>query len=161
MSRRPAQSRTQSGISYVEVMLATTLIMIALTPMMDALSAGLQGSRQHKDMSYDRFALTQKMETVLAQPFTSLLNAAATGNSKDVPTAYSDTAGSKGRRLVYLSFYDLADTDGDTNPFTIADTNTDGDNNPYTGNGADIKVVWIRVRQEHGMAAVESLAGLQ
>jgi len=39
----------QTGLSYIEVLVATLLIAVALVPMMEALGPGLQGSEIHRE----------------------------------------------------------------------------------------------------------------
>jgi hypothetical protein len=74
-----------------------------------------------------------------------------------VPTSYSDAAGAADRVLVFLSYYDVADSDGDHDPFTLADPNTDGDNNPYTGTTPHIALLWVRCELEGTNVAFETL----
>lgn len=150
----------QRGLSYIEVIIATALIAIALVPMLEALQTGIQGANVHQSLTTDHYQLKAKMEEVLAEPFASLLNAAAAAGNKTVVSSYSDSAGVSQRRLVYLSFYDAADSDGDTNPFTLLDPNTDADNNPYTGSDVVIDLLWIRVEIENSVQAFESLTSL-
>lgn len=147
----------QRGLSYVEVIIAAALIAIALVPMLEALQSGIQGAGIHQSLTTDHYQLKAKMEEVLAEPFTNLLSAAAAAGNKTTPTSYSDSAGSSQRRLVYLSFYDAGDTDGDTDPFTILDANTDADNNPYTGTDVVIDLLWVRIEIENSVQAFETL----
>ena len=97
------------------------------------------------------------MEQVLAEPFTNLLSAAATAGSSTTASSYSDTAGNAQRRVVYLSFYDAANTDADNDPFTILDANSDADNNPYTGSDVVIDLLWLRVEIENSTQNFETL----
>ena len=71
----------QSGLSYIEVLIATLLIVIALVPMMDALQPGLQGSQIHRDRAEINFALAGKLETLLSESFADL-DAAASEESE-------------------------------------------------------------------------------
>jgi hypothetical protein len=98
------------------------------------------------------------METVLAEPFSSLRAAAASAGAPTMPSSYSDAAGATDRMLVYLSYYDAGDSDGDGNPFTLLDPNADGDGNPYTGTSPRITLLWVRVAIEGTALAFESLA---
>jgi len=149
--------RYQCGFSYMEVMAATVIMAVALVPALNSLQTGVQGAAIHESMATDHYQLLAKSEAVLAEPFTSLLNAAAMAGDKTTPSNYSDAVGAPQRRLVYLSFYDAGNSDGDTNPFTIADANTDADNNPYTGTDVDIDLLWLRVEIEASALAIETL----
>ena len=59
---------SQVGFSYTEVLVATALIAVALIPMLDALTPGLQGVQIHREQAEIHFVLQGKMEEVLAQP---------------------------------------------------------------------------------------------
>lgn len=128
----------QKGFSYVEVLVATTLIAIALVPAMNALQTGVKGANVHQALTTEYYSQLKKMEELQATPFTSLLNAAKVAINNTTPTSFSDTAGTANRNLVYIALYDA-----DASPFTITDTNVDGDNDPYTGNTANL--LWVKV----------------
>ena len=147
----------QAGFSYVEVMVATVLLVVALVPMLDALQTGIQGASIHESITTDHYQLVAVTEEVLAEPFTTLLTAAAVAGNKNTPSSYSDATGTPVRRLVYLSFYDAGNSDGDNDPFTILDANTDADNNPYTGTDVDISLLWIRTEIEASQQSIETL----
>ena len=147
----------QQGISYVEVMVATVLIAILLVPALEALQTGINGADIHEDYAVDHYQLVSKFEEVLAKPFSTLLSASAIEGSYTTATSYSDAVGVANRRIVYLSYYDADDTDGDGNLFTIADADTDGDSNPYTGGDVDISLLWVRVEIENSAHAMETL----
>jgi Tfp pilus assembly protein PilV len=63
---------SQTGFSYVEVLVATVLIATALVPALDALQPGIQASQIHHVQTENRYLLTAKMEAVLAEPFADL-----------------------------------------------------------------------------------------
>lgn len=131
----------QSGVSYVEVLIAALLILISLAPMMDALRSATPSAGAHEDAATQHLHLTAILEDVLAEPF-SLLEAAATAaGNETVATSYSDLAGAANRRLVYLSLYD-----GD---------NADSDNDPFTG--ADPGLMWVRTEIEGTRMSIETL----
>ena len=157
MNTRPISSSRQQGISYVEVLVAIVLIAVSLVPAMEALQGGVQGSDVHEDYAVDHYQLVSKFEEVLAKPFDALLSTSAIAASYTAATSYSDLAGSPNRRIVYLSYYDADDSDGDGDLFTIADANTDGDSNPYTGSDVDISLLWVRVEIENSAHAMETL----
>lgn len=156
-TKKNSSPNHQVGFSYVEVMVATFILAIALVPALQSLQSGIQGVAIHESIATDHYQLVGKMEEVLAEPFANLLIAAATAANKTTLTGYSDTAGNPQRRLVFLSFYDAANSDGDADPFTIADANTDGDSNPYTGTDVDINLLWVRVEIENTIQSLETL----
>jgi len=128
----------QSGLSYIEVLVATLLIAVALVPMMEALGPGLQGSEIHRERAEVHFALTGKLEAVLAQPFDDLDAAAAAAGDYKIATSYSDLAAAVPHE-VFIWRYDV--------------DNADNDNNEFTGGEDDI--LWVRV------ATVDALTDLQ
>ncbi len=130
----------QSGLSYIEVLVATLLITTALVPMMDALGPGLQGSAIHRQSAEVHYTLAGKLEAVLAEPFTDLDAAATAAGDYQTPTSYSDLAASAPHQ-VFISRYDVDDAD------------TDGD--VFTGGEDDL--LWVRVATEGGNQALESL----
>lgn len=131
----------QSGISYIEVLIAVALIAISLTPMMDAIRTATISASVHEDAAVQHMHLIAMLENVLAEPFSSLDAAATVAGSESVVSSYSDLPGSANRRLVFLSLYD-----GD---------NADTDNNPFTGTDQDL--LWVRVEIEGTVQAIETL----
>ena len=133
----------QSGVSYVEVLIAALLISISLLPMMDAMSGATASGGAHELAAIRHTHLLGKMEDVLAEPY-SALEAAVIAPLAVAPvilSSYSDLPGTTNRRLVYLSFYD-----GD---------NADSDDNPFTGMEPDL--IWVRTQIEGTQVAVETL----
>jgi prepilin-type N-terminal cleavage/methylation domain-containing protein len=134
--------RRAAGFTYTEVLVATALIAILMLPAIDALHSGIQGSEIHAEEAGYQLSLVGKMEEVLAQPFGDLAQAADTaGGPTNLVGAYSDAAGSAGRRLVYLARYDGDDADADGDPFT----------------GTDDGLLWVRVAIEGTPHGLESL----
>jgi len=131
----------QRGFHYVEAVIATLLLTIAVAPALDALRSGLSGATLPAARLAEQYWLSAKMEGVLNQSMGALDNAATAAGSRTTPTTYSDASGTANRRLVYLARYD-----GD---------NADGDNNGFTG--ADAGLIWVRVELENGGLALESL----
>lgn len=111
----------QCGLSYIEVLVATALVVVALVPAIDALHGGVNGSQVHQAETEKAQRLQSKMEEVLAQPFGMLYALTYTTtppaelNKIDRPNpVLSDPEGS-GRRLVFLYRYDgTARTDSDS-----------------------------------------------
>ena len=131
----------QSGITYVEVLIAAALISVSLVPMMDAVRTASISAGIHEAAAVQNLHLIATLEDVLAEPFASLAAAATAAGSESTLTSYSDLAGSSNRRLVFLSSYD-----GD---------NADTDNNPFTG--TDQGLMWVRVEIEGTAQAIETL----
>lgn len=128
--------RTQSGLSYIEVLIATILIAVSLVPAVEALRGGIFGASLHQDAAADHFELKAKMEEVLAEPYALLDAAALAAVTEKTPTSYSDPSGSSKRRLVYLARYDPG-----TQGFTTFDTG----------------VLWVHVRFESRAGELETL----
>jgi hypothetical protein len=135
----------QTGISYIEVLIAVLLIAVSLIPMMDAMRGAAESSGSHEDAAVRHAHLLAKMEIVLAEPYSSLENAAIAagmgGDSWYAPSTYSDPSGAGSRRLVFLSLYDGDNADSDANPFT----------------GVDGDLMWVRTEIEGTPVAVETL----
>jgi prepilin-type N-terminal cleavage/methylation domain-containing protein len=66
----------QHGFSLVEIMVAVVLLAICAVPMGDAISSGLRASTAGVDRARELRCLRLTMETVLAEPFQKLTNAA-------------------------------------------------------------------------------------
>jgi type II secretory pathway pseudopilin PulG len=133
--------QAQLGFSYVEVLVAMTLIAVALIPAMNALRVGVSAASVHEQETVRSFALTGRMEQVLSQSFADLDAAAATAGSATVPTTYSDLAGTEDRLIVYIAGYDADNADADGNPFT----------------GVDARVLWVQVVIENTRHALTTL----
>ena len=131
----------QAGVSYIEVLVATLLILISLGPMMDALRGAAPGAAAQEDAATQILHLTAMLEEVLAEPFTFLEAAAIAAGSETAASSYSDQAGAVNRRLVYLSLYDGDNADSDDDPFT----------------GVDPGLMWVRTEIEGTLMSVETL----
>jgi prepilin-type N-terminal cleavage/methylation domain-containing protein len=147
----------QRGFSYLEVLVAVVVVAVALTPALEAIRTGFESADVHARSVQLAARAAGTLETVLAEPFATLRAEAAAAGAYKVPTSYSDSAGAADRAIVYLSYYDAGDSDGDGNPFTILDPDTDGDSNPYTGGTPHIGLLWARVEIEGTAVAFESL----
>lgn len=132
--------RRAAGLSYIEVLLATLLIAIALVPMMDALGPGLQGARIHRDQAEVHYALTGKLEEVLAQAFDDLDAAATAAGDYKIATSYSDP-GATVPHQVFIWRYDVDDADGDGDVFT----------------GGEDDILWIRVATTDAATDLQTL----
>lgn len=142
MSRKRA---AQAGFSYVEVLIAAMLIAVALVPAIDSLSIGVQAGNVHIDVAEDHHYLVDRMEGLLAEPYSALELEAVTLANPTAPSAYSDTVttddGRVLNRQVFLSPYDADNDDADGNVFTDTD---DG-------------LLWVRVELAGRGLALERL----
>lgn len=140
MTARPPQP-VQRGFSYVEVLVAVLLVAMCLPPALDALYAATRAASAHEAQIAAQYRVSGRMEEVLAASFAALDAAALAAGNPAVPTGYSDPAGTPGRLLVFLAHYDLDDADGDGDPFS----------------GAEPNLLWVRVAEENGTIALESV----
>lgn len=141
---------TQQGFSYLEVLVASLLIAIALVPALNALQTAISGNGIHQSLTVQHQQRLQKMEILKSEAYGNLLVAAKTAGSKTTATSYSDPSGSPNRLLVYLALYDA-----DADPFTLIDPNTDSDNDLYTGSTSNL--LWLRVATEGAAKSLETL----
>lgn len=145
----------QTGLTYVEVLIATIIIALALVPAMEALHTGMLGNEVYQASTAEHYAALSKMEELLAEPRATLLAAAAVAGDTVTPTSYSDAAGAPGRRLVFIGLYDTDNADADNDVFTVPDPNLDGDNDLFTGFAG---LLWVRVEIENSIIYLESLS---
>lgn len=104
--RRP----DERGFSYTEVLVSVVLLAVLLVPALEALQSGIAGS-QGASLSTRQLMLRDKMERVLAKPFAELYAETYRpgGNTaSSVSTAFSDPAGTPGRRNVVLYRHDAS-----------------------------------------------------
>ena len=137
---RKLRCHRQYGISYIEIMVATLLITVALVPMMEALGPGLQGSQVHRDLAETNFVLQGKLEQVLAESFDELDAAASKAGDFKIATVYSDT-GSSVPHEVFIWRYDIDNADADDNEFT----------------GGEDDILWVRVAAVGAPAELQTL----
>lgn len=145
MTQKYCQSRlihTTTGFSYVEVLIATLLIAITLVPALEALQGSIIGTSVHQSQSSQYYLMVDKIEYVLAEPYSNLEEAAAASANSTTATSYSDPIGTTNRRVVYLFGYDADNEDADDDPFT----------------GVDDGLLWVRVEIENTNQFIESLS---
>lgn len=131
-------ARHQSGISYVEVLVAVIIVAITVIPATNAIRGSMDAAESDSQATVNHYRLMSKLEEVLAEPFSAVF-AQAAGSA--TATVYSDTIGSVDRRVVFIATYD-----GD---------NADADNDPFTG--ADLGLLWVRVEIEGSVNALQAL----
>jgi type II secretory pathway pseudopilin PulG len=136
---------SMAGFSYVEVLIAVVLIVIALVPALDALIPGVAGSGIHETIAEDHYQLTGRLEQILVEPYGQLNSAAVAAGSPTTPTTYSDVFtypnGRQINRDVFIARYDADNADADDDPFT----------------GTDDGLLWVRVAIAGTGIAIESL----
>jgi hypothetical protein len=100
--------RRQLGFAYVEALVATVLVLLALVPMLDALGDATRSSQALVDAASRDDQLRAKMEELLSKPF-AVLNAetylAGANTTSAVSAALSDPAGTP-RRIVIVYRWD-------------------------------------------------------
>jgi len=135
--------KRQAGFSYMELLIATLLIVIMLVPALDAMQSGIQGSGIHTELARNQYRMISKMEQTLALPFAELLEQADLVADPKIliPAPFSDLAGTESRRLVFLSRYDGDNADTDDDPFT----------------GTDNGLLWVRVTIEDSPRSLETV----
>ena len=130
----------QLGLSYIEVLIATVIITVALVPMLEGLQPGLQGSEIHRNRTEVHFALKGKMEQVLTEPFTNLEAESLAAGAATSPTMYSDVAANVPHE-VFIWPWDV--------------DNVDADDDGLTGGEDDI--LWVRVSTLDGQTDLQTL----
>lgn len=138
---RPAQA----GLAYVEVLVATLLVGLALVPALEALSSGVRSAGAGSDALRAAHELHAEMERLLAEPFAALESAAAAAGDAGTPTGYSRDVVRAGAPTLHFDVY-LAPYDGD---------NADADDDPFTG--GDAGLLWLRVELAGSRHALETL----
>jgi type II secretory pathway pseudopilin PulG len=133
--------RTQHGLTYLEVLIAVVILVIAMPAALATLSHAVNQSRLYVGSVESAAKLKSTMEMMLNVAFSDLDAEALSVGSPTVATSYSESAGTPNRALVYLSRYD-----GD---------NADVDDDPFTGVDADL--LWIKVAIENRAHSFETV----
>lgn len=141
-------------MSLVEVLVAATLMTIALVPAINALNAGLSAASINVTISQEHYEAVSAMEQILAEPFSTLVSAAAGAGNETTATTYSTTLTSGVALNVFIALYDAENADSDDDPFTVPDPNLDGDNNVYSNYDG---VLWIRVAPAGSITQLDTL----
>ena len=123
-----SRRRQQVGLSYAEALVAVAVMAAALVPALDSLQTVFAGVVVHEQLRGRQQQIANRMEMLVAEPFSSLDQAARAVGSETVASSYSDPVGPD-RVLVYLSRYDGDSVDGDDDPFS----------------GTDEGLIWLRV----------------
>ena len=136
----PARLSRSYGLSYVEVIIASLLVAVALVPALEALQTGIVAARAQENYATAHYRAQSLFEQVLSQPYAELEAEAKNVNDPNMPTVYSDSTGDD-RRLVYLSNYDGDNADGDDDGFT----------------GMDDDLLWAKIEIQEVAITLETL----
>ncbi len=143
-ARRKKQNvpvRRQRGLTYLEILVATLILVIGLVPALDALRSAVMGMSSNDAYVAAQHRLSGRLEEVLTEPFGDLDTAGQAAGSPTTPSSYSEPGGTPGRLLVYLARYDGDNADADDNPFT----------------GADAGLLWVQTTIEGTPYSLETL----
>ncbi len=135
------KARSQRGLTYVEILIATFILLIGLVPALDALRSAVTGTAVSDAYVAAQFRLSGRLEEILAEPFSDLDTAAEAAGSATTPSSYSEAPGTPGRLLIFLARYDGDNLDTDDNPFT----------------GGDEGLVWAQAAIEGTPYSIETL----
>lgn len=105
-----------------------------MVPAMSAITASMRTFEYQKNTHSEYLDFITKLETVLARPFSELSEEAKAINDSTVATKFSDPIGTRERKLIYLSHFDLDNLDNDSNVFT----------------GGEDEVIWIQIKTDQG-----------
>ena len=115
--RASDRGHPQRGLSYIEVLVATVLIVVALVPAMNALRGAISGGAVLQTEAVAAQRLRSKMEEVLAKPFAYLYAQTylvGANTPASVSDALSDPAGADRRLVIVYRCDGSAATDADT-----------------------------------------------
>lgn len=133
--------RAQHGLTYLEILVATLILVIGLVPALDALRNAVIGTGSNDAYVVAQHRLGGRLESMLAEPFADLDAAGEAAGSPTTPTSFSEPGGTPGRLLVFIARYDGDNADADSNPFT----------------GGDEGLLWIQAAIENSPYALETL----
>ncbi len=102
----------ERGFSLVELLMAMSIMIIALVPLMDSITASFQSMHVGEENTMLVNYAREKMEDVLAMTFTDVAVSAPSGT----PTALSDTVTVFGEIVDRDVLVELYDGDGDSTP---------------------------------------------
>jgi prepilin-type N-terminal cleavage/methylation domain-containing protein len=94
----------QQGFSFIEIMVAVLLLAICALPMGDAIRNGISASSLAAAKSRELRCIKNTMETVLAQPYQNLWNAARNQGETTVLPLPADTACAAPPRLFIVKY---------------------------------------------------------
>ena len=106
------RNSSSNGFSLIELLLAVVILVIALVPLMDSITASFQYGRAGEENTLLVNVTRAKMEDVLAMSFDTVPISASPGT----PTALSDTVTVLGKTVNRDVLVELYDGDGDSIP---------------------------------------------
>jgi len=128
----------QQGLTYLEVLIATLVLLVGLVPALDALRTAVNGTATNEGYVAAQHRLGGRLEEILAEPFADLDAAAG---APTTPSSYSEAAGMPWRMQIFIARYDGDDADADGNPFT----------------GGDAGLLWVQAAIEDTPYVLETL----
>ena len=145
MHQLTALPARMAGLTYIEVLISTLLIVVTLVPAMQALYPAVAGAGINESGVEDHYQLVGRLEELLAESFADLDAAATAAGDETTPTSYSNTVtyadGRQITRNVFLSRYDADNADTDNDPFT----------------GTEDSLLWMRVEIAGSADGLETL----
>lgn len=121
----PCRTRTllisQSGFTYLEILVAATVLALGLIPAVSALQTATQGSAVVKDFDAQLLRMSSTMEEILAQPYSQIYSLHQPLTAGVVSTLWSDADESASRIVVYIEPYDADNLDADDDVLTGTD----------------------------------------
>ena len=102
----------ERGFSLTELLIAVVILVIALVPLMDSITASFQSNRAGEENTILVNYARAKMDDVLAMDFLAVTISSPSGT----PTALSDTVTILGKTVNRDVYVELYDGDGDSIP---------------------------------------------
>lgn len=100
----------ERGFSLIELLLAVAVMIIALVPLMDSITASFQSRYEAEENTMLLYSAREKMEEVLAMDFVNV----DISSPPDAPTSLSDTVTLNGKTVDRDVLVALYDGDGDS-----------------------------------------------
>ena len=112
LDARRSTSLNEKGFSLLELLMAVVILVIAIVPIMDSITASFQYGGAGEENTLLVNVTRAKMEDVLAMSFDNVLISSPLGT----PTALSDTVNVLGKTVNRDVLVELYDGDGDSVP---------------------------------------------
>ncbi len=119
--RNKPRRTEQSGFTYLEILVATTVLALGLIPAVSALQTASRGTAITQDLDAQFLRMSSTMEEILAQPYSQIFSLHQPLSAGAVSTLWSDSDESDARILVYVEPYDADNLDGDADVLTGTD----------------------------------------
>ena len=135
------QPCSQSGVSYIEVLVTTFMIAVLLVPAMESLIPGMQASDVHQQQTQSHYVLSGRLEQLLSEPYANLKAEADRIGSPSIPSVYSSPIDDQIEYSVFLANYDIDNLDADGDIFT----------------GVEEDVLWIKIENSDQSIVYQTL----